>query len=187
MINNSKRIAIYTQAAGQTDTTAVGGELLSGLVLMDARIADDMQMMEHPVENGSKITDYEVRNPVEISIQASLSLSDQNAATNTYSELKQLYTDGVAVMVKCSLDVYRNMLLSGIPYDELPTNYDRLVFSLTFKEVILVEPVYAPLPPGRVRAPADASTIPTGQVQAEENKSFGAAIYDVTIGAVLSK
>lgn len=176
MINNTKRIAIYEQVSIQNGEPRTGGELLAGLRLMDARIADDMQMMEHPVESGAKITDFEVRNPVEISVQAALDTTDLSAATAVYSELKQLYTDGVPLMVKTSTDVYSNMLVAGIPYDELPEKCNLVVFNLAFKEVILVEPQYIPLPASKVRNPSDASTVNVGQVQAKPGQSTGHAL-----------
>lgn len=85
-------------------------------------------------------------------------------------------------MIKTSTDVYSNMLVSGIPYDELPQNYDHVVFNLTFKEVITVNAQYAPLAADQVRNPSDASTVSTGQKQARHNKS-GASETDRRTGA----
>lgn len=171
MINNTKRIAIYGQVSVEDGSPRTGGEVLSGFVLMDCKVSDRMQMMEHPVESGAKITDYEVRQPVEVNIQASLSTYNQAAAAAAYSELVQLYTDGVPLMIKTSADVYSNMLISGIPYDELPQQYDRVVFNLSFKEVVLVKDANAPLSQDDVSDPADAGTVSCGQKQARSAKS----------------
>ena len=170
MILNNKRIAVYEQVSVQNGAAQTGGEQLADFVFMDCHVTDAMRMMEHPVENGAKITDYEVRNPVEISLTASLSTGDQSRAVSAYNELKQLYTGGTPLMIKTSADVYGNMLISGIPYDELPESYDRVVFKLAFKEVILVEAQYAPLSQDQVRNPSDASTVSTGQKQARQAK-----------------
>lgn len=138
------------------------------MILNTKRIAVYEQVS---VENGAKITDYEVRNPVEIALTASLSTGDQSKAVSAYNELKQLYAGGTPLMIKTSTDVYSNMLISGIPYDELPASYDRVVFKLNFKEVILVEAQYAPLSQDQVRNPSDASTVSTGQKQARHAKT----------------
>lgn len=170
MILNTKRIAVYEQVSVHNGETSTGGEQLSDFVFMDCHVTDAMRMMEHPVENGAKITDYEVRNPVEISLTASLSTGYQSGAVIAYNELKQLYLNSTPLMIKTSTEVYGNMLVSGIPYDELPDSYDRVVFKLSFKEVILVEAHYAPLSQDQVRNPSDAGTVSTGQKQARQVK-----------------
>lgn len=182
MTLNTKRIAVYEQVTIQNGEPAKGGEALAGFIFMDCKVTDQMRMMEHPVENGAKITDYEVREPVQISLTASLSTADQSAASGAYNELKQLYTGGAPLMVKTSADVYGNMLVSGMPYDELPQNYDRVVFNLALKEVITVNAQHAPLAADQVRNPSDASTVSTGQKQARHSKS-GASETDRRTGA----
>lgn len=178
MSNNTKRIAIYEQVTVQNGEPTAGGEVLADLAFMEARVMDEAELMEHPLEDGSKIVDHKVHQPIEVTIQASLDLSLQAAATNAYNEFKQLYQDGTLLMVKTSVDVYDNMLIQGIPYEELPNSYDRIIFNISLKEAIIVESQYIPLPPGKVRNPSDASTTLTGEKQPTENKQ---SLLDIII------
>lgn len=77
MTLNTKRIAVYEQVTIQNGEPTKGGEALTGFIFMDCKVTDQMRMMEHPVENGAKITDYEVREPIQINLTASLTVHRQ--------------------------------------------------------------------------------------------------------------
>lgn len=135
---DTKNIAIYE------DTKEVlTGNIVFSAAIMSCTVTEDSNLMEHPVESGFKVVDNKVFNPVEIDIRLSL---PSYAYMEVYKELRQLYEESTKLRIKTKGKYYTKMVLQGIPHEEKPENFDRIVFDLHFKEVIEVEPKYITLP-----------------------------------------
>lgn len=147
---DTKNVAIYA------DTQEVlTGNLVFASSIMGCTVTEDSELMEHPVESGFKVTDNKVFNPVEIDIRLSL---PNYVFVQVLKELRQLYEQSTRLRIKTKGKYYTNMVLQGIPHEEKPENFDRIVFDLHFKEVIFVEPKYIKLPASKLKNPENSDT-----------------------------
>lgn len=147
---DTKNVAIYA------DTQEVlTGNLVFAASIMGCTVTEDSELMEHPVESGFKVTDNKVFNPVEIDIRLSL---PNYVFVQVLKELRQLYEQSTRLRIKTKGKYYTNMVLQGIPHEEKPENFDRIVFDLHFKEVIFVEPKYIKLPASKLKNPENSDT-----------------------------
>ncbi|MDR0675978.1 MAG: hypothetical protein LBF97_02935, partial [Elusimicrobiota bacterium] len=130
-------------------------EILQELQFLEASVIDESKITEHPIEDGSIVSDYKIQLPIEINLTAvmpsanignygyNLNLLDGARFNNwrkIYQELKDLKTSQDKLIIKTKSDSYFNMILVGIPHDEKVENVNRLVFTLKFKEVFVVLP-----------------------------------------------
>lgn len=147
---DTKNVAIYA------DTQEVlTGNLIFSSSIMSCTVTEDSELMEHPVESGFKVTDNKLFNPVEIDIRLSLPNYD---FVQVLKELRQIYEQSTPLRIKTKGKYYTNMVLQGIPHEEKPENFDRIVFDLHFKEVIVVEPKYIKLPVSKLKNPENSDT-----------------------------
>lgn len=142
LFKGTKEVAIYE------DTTEIlTGNAVFSSSIMSCSVTDDSQLMEHPLESGSTITDHKIFNPVEIDIQLSLPNYIYN---DVYRELQRIYKTSPKLRIKTKAQWYPNQVLQALPHEENPENFDRLVFNLHFKEVIEVEPQFIKMPVKKV-------------------------------------
>lgn len=147
---DTKNVAIYA------DTREVlTGNIVFASSIMGCNVTEDSELMEHPVESGFKVVDNKVFNPVEIDIRLSL---PNYVFVQVLKELRQLYEQSTRLRIKTKGKYYTNMVLQGIPHEEKPENFDRIVFDLHFKEVIFVEPKYIKLPASKLKNPENSDT-----------------------------
>lgn len=150
-----KNVSIYNETS-----EVLTGNMIFSTAILDCNVVEDSNLMEHPVESGFKIVDNKVFNPVEITIRLALpSYSYQSI----YKELRELYEKSTTLRIKTRGHCYRNMVLQGIPHNETAENFDRLVFDLHFKEVMIVEPKYIKLPAKQLRNAENSDTQKLGQ------------------------
>lgn len=147
---DTKEVAIYEQTK-----EVLTGDIAFSTSILECNIIDDSQLMEHPVESGYTITDHKVFNPVEIDIKLSLPHYEYN---DVYRELRRLYEESPKLRIKTKAQWYSDMILQAIPHEENPENFDRLIFTLHFKQIIEVEPKFIKLPLNRVQNPQNSDT-----------------------------
>lgn len=180
LATEEKKVAIYK------DTKEIlTGNIIFSTAIMSCNVIEDSELMEHPVESGFKITDNKVFNPVEIDIRLTL---PTYAYQDVYKELRELYEKSPKLRIKTRGRFYNNMVLQGIPHEEKPENYDRIVFDLHFKEVRIVEPKYIKLPESQLKNPENSDTQKLGNnvtdskkkesIMSKGVKSIVEAIYD---------
>ena len=145
-----KKVAIYRD----TSEVLTGNALFSSAV-MSCSVTEDSNMMEHPVESGYKVVDNKVFNPIEIDIRLSM---PNYVFKQVYRELRELYEKSPRLKIKTQGKYYNNMILQGIPHEETPENFDRIVFDLHFKEEIIVEPKYIKLPTSKLKNAENSDT-----------------------------
>ena len=152
------------QATPTTDVVAVydaaGVQLFADARPLKASVKETAKVFEHPLETGATITDYRVINPVEIELSMMLASEDYR---NVYDQIRQVFLRGDLLTVATRSGSYRNMLISEIPHEEDPEQYDALPLGMSLKEAQFVDPQYAKLTPRQVKAPANASTVEKGE------------------------
>lgn len=122
--------------------------------------------MEHPVEDGSTITDDRVLLPTDIQLSLILRSEDFRSA---YDEIEQLYLNGTLLTVQGRTKTFRNMLIEKMPHDEDPALFDVIALALSLHEVQFVTATFGKLPASKVKKPTNASTVDRGQLQTTPN------------------
>ncbi len=107
-----------------------------------ATVSEEAKLMEHPVENGSTITDHRVIAPVEIQLSLVLASWDYR---DVYHSIRALFRDSTLLVVQTATGCYINMIISGLPHEESPDMMDAISLTLKLKEVVLVSASYGTL------------------------------------------
>lgn len=136
------------------------------------------KLMEHPVEDGSTITDHRVILPVEIDMPLLLASEDYRSV---YQSIRTLFDDCTLLIVQTRTGSYRNMVISDMPSEESADMLDAVPVALRLREVKLVKPQYGTLPTSKVKDPTNSSTVNRGEQQGSEadssKKSSGSLLY----------
>ena len=164
-----KNIAIFNET-----TEVLTGNMIFSTAIISCDVAEDSELMEHPVESGFKVTDNKIFNPVEIDIRLAL---PSYMYQSVYNELRDLYQNSTPLRIKTRGKYYKNMILQGIPHQEHAENFDKLVFDLHFKEVIFVEPKYIKLPASQLKNPENSDTQKLGK-NVSSSKKRSSILYD---------
>lgn len=104
-----------------------------------AVVKEEAKVMEHPVESGAIITDHRVILPVEIDLSLILQSVDYAAV---YRQIKSYYLQGTLLIIQTKSGVYENQLITSMPHEEDPEQYDALTVALSLKQVQFVTPQY---------------------------------------------
>lgn len=108
-----------------------------------AVVKEEAKVMEHPVETGAIITDHRIILPVEIQLSMIL-LPD--SYQDVYKVIRQYYLNSTLLVVQTRSGIYTNQLISSMPHEEDPDQYDVLVLALGLKEVQFVSAQYGVVP-----------------------------------------
>ncbi len=149
--------------------------LFFGAKYMSVDVNPTKKVMEHPIEDGSNITDFAIKNPDEIKLDIVLSpfLYQQ-----TYQDIKALYDNNTLITVVTKVDQYSNMIVSAIPYKQDGSIINTIAISIMLKKVNIVSAQYGQLPPRAVKKPSDATTVDGGE-KASEDISGAKALKDL--------
>lgn len=132
---------------------------------MKATVRETAKAMEHPVEDGTTITDHRVILPVEIDLSVMLADADYRA---TYQALKTLFTSAELLIVQTATDSYPDMMIVEMPHEETTDMVEAVPVALKMKQVKTVKAQYGTLPPRAVAKKSDASTVKHGEVATKE-------------------
>ena len=143
----SDTVAVFTQDYQQLFVDAKG---------LRAVIKEQAKVMEHPIETGAIITDHRVILPVEIELSLILlPVSYQD----TYKAIRSYYLNGTLLVIQTRTGVYENQLISGMPHEETPEQYDAISLTLSLRQALFVTPVGNVTPAD----PSDSTTVDKGQ------------------------
>lgn len=132
-------------------------ETLNPIVALDASLAEthagDVEVTDHPVEQGANISDHLRPKPRTLSVHGFISntpvidgakvtapfLPDQpGPAQEAYAALRDARLSGRLVQVVTSLETYENMAITGISVPRDHATSQALEFTINFKEVRVV-------------------------------------------------
>lgn len=133
-------------------------QLVAGARPLKAIVKEEARVLDHPVEDGSSITDHRVMLPTEIEL--SLMLGDPSG---DYAQLRGMYRRAELFTVQTRTDSYPRMLIQAMPHDEDPMVFDAVPMALRLRQVTLVEAQFQALPARQVARPRDASTQRRGE------------------------
>lgn len=133
-----------------------------------ANVNEYSKVMEHPVEDGTTITDHTVVQPTEIELSLMLIVDPRSV----FQQIKQLYLTRTLLTVQTRSDSYTSMLISDMPHDEDPDIFNVLPLALKLKEVIFVTAQFGTLPAKKVKDKNMASTSQKGEQQTTPTPSI---------------
>lgn len=153
---------------GATDVLGIynsdGTQLFALARPVKASVREESKPMEHPVEDGTVITDHRIIQPIEIELPLVLSRGDYAAV---YQSIKTAYLAANLLTVQTKVGSYGNMLIVKIPHEESADIFDGIQLAMSLKEVKIVTASVGKLPVSAVKHKRNASKQQRGQ-QAEK-------------------
>lgn len=140
---------------------------------MRANINRTQRLMDHPLEDGSTISDFSIIDPVEIELVLMLTGDEY---VEVYSEIRTHWESRIPVVVQTRADTFEDMLIQNIPHEETPDTIDVIPMSIKLRQIQIIEVQYQALPEKAVEKPTDQSTVDRG---AQQPKS-SSVLYDVS-------
>ncbi len=122
-----------------------------------ASVKREAILFKHPLETGAKIADHRIIEPVEIEMLVHIWGEDY---PNTYQNIKAAWLRGDALTVRTKVDTFANMVLSGIPHEEVPEIFDAVPMLMRFEEIFYSKYVYRQAVP---RKSIDNSKVKRGE------------------------
>jgi len=162
-IFENKIVAIYVD----------NSEVLVDCDIVECVVNDKAQLMEHPTESGTKISDHKVFQPMELTLTIALPYLNSE---KSYDELYSLFRGNAVITVQTKAQVYKNLQIISIPHEERAGAIDRLFFKISLKEAIIVTPMYAKI--DKVANKADAPTVEHGV----KETTGSSMLYDIYKG-----
>lgn len=139
-----------------------------------ASIREEAKPMEHPVEDGTVITDHRIIQPVEIDLSLVLSSSDYK---DVYQAIRAAFLASNLLIVRTRTGSYGNMFMYKIPHEENPDVFDGITLAMTLKEVKIVTASVGKLPATAVKHSRATSKQNRGQ---QSEKTATAATSSAT-------
>lgn len=146
---------------------AYGVSYVSGKVNITSDIA------EHPVEDGTVITDASILNPISVKLSIAMPTA---LYTRIYQQMYDYYLNKKKIMLKTKFGVIKNLVISEMPYELEVNTIDRPVIELALRQIIEVKPSYTTATAGTennisettTMDSSDADTADIGRVVVEE-------------------
>lgn len=148
--------------------------LSRGSVIMSFKAEEPSKLCEHPIEDGSVITDHKILEPRRGTLTIAMPAYLQDIVIK---ELREYHKKSTPLSVHDVADIYNNMIITNIPHTTDVKTAERLVFTVDMKEVVVVEPQYVKLDLNKVKKAKNASTVKKGIKQAKEKTSI---LSDIT-------
>lgn len=153
-----------------------GLQLFTSAEAMKANVGPLSKIMDHPLEDGSPVSDYKIILPITIDL---IMLVNAASYDGTYQQITQAFQDSTFLTVRTNADTFENMVIEGLPHDETPEMFGMLSIGLRLREIQLVTVQYQALTSSDVANTNDQSTVNTGEQQPQTNNStaYDAANY----------
>lgn len=149
----------YLSQAPQ-DVTIAPKRALGPLTLqcvLEESHTDDLEITEHPVEQGASINDHAYKKPAELVLRGGWSNSSNSAGGSEeyvremYAQLLELQAAREPFDVVTGKRAYKNMLLQSLSTTTDQKNESTLLINATLKQVILVETQATTMPPRKAQ------------------------------------
>ena len=133
---------------------------------MKVSVTKDKKVMEHPVEDGSTISDHVIFNPIEIEL---IVFTRRGLEKQVYAQIDTLFKSNTLVTVQTRVDSFKNMLMQGMPHEETTEMTDVVAIVQKFKETRLVKLAYATAAP---KAKKNTDTVKRGEQQPKASVAY---------------
>ena len=128
--------------------------------IMRVTVRDEKRVTRFPVEDGSERSDHVIILSKEIALDYTLT----DDAKLMHQAIKQAYMENRLLTVQTKMGTYPNMLIEGMPHDEVSSN-TAITVNVSLVEWISVQPEYtdAPMRRADVKSSKQATTVQRGQ------------------------
>lgn len=157
-------------------------QVLERLRPLAANVNEAVNLMDHPLEDGTVITDHLVRLPADVEFPMLVNAED---IPSVVDEARELMEGGHLLTVQTRRGSVFNMVLLAIPTEERPEALDAPLMLLRMRQAQFVTPEYGSIPPARASRPAQASTKARGQQQNRPARNANAASAPEQRGSTL--
>ena len=148
-----------------------GEQVFAAARPMKANVYEVAQLMDHPLEDGSEVTDHIVFRPVEIEQPLMITGGD---LASVFDEIRQLYLVGEILNVQTRARTYESMVIQAMPHDEQPDAADAVTIGLQLKQAVFVKTQYAgAIAPAQVAPPPGAAGAATRAARASTTRRGG--------------
>lgn len=152
--------------------------------------SDDLEITEHPVEQGATINDHAYKKPAEVTLRGGWSNSSKEAGGNEgyvremYAKLLELQEKREPFDLVTGKRAYKNMLIQSLAVTTDQTSETILLITATLKQVNIVQTQATTMPPRKVQKnPAKTGgTTDKGTKQPEVISGLGAGSGKDTSG-----
>lgn len=154
----------------------INGFAVYGVSYIDANVSITSDICDHPIENGTIISDASIRNPVSAEVTIAMPTAFY---TTIYEQIKKDYEEKRKIMLLTKFGMHENMVISAMPYKLEHGTVDRAEIVLSLREIMEVTPEYitrqtsAPTPE---ISPEKALTSDDTDMQVIGQKRYNAAI-----------
>lgn len=179
-IHYAKGAALMTQTvptsaglpAGEGAVTVITRRNIGGLnldVTVSETHTDEMEITEHPVEQGAPVNDHAYMRPSELRISAGHGKEGKQSAQDMYDKLLDLQKKREPFDVYTGKRVYKNMLIQSLSVTTDKSTENVLMFDADLREVVIVKTETTRVPASRQKGGGAKTGSPqqTGTKQAE--------------------
>ena len=117
----------------------INGFNMYGISYMKGEVDISSDLCDHPTEVGSIITDNAIIQPISINIEVAMPTA---LYTRIYTQMIKYYQQKQFIIVQTKFAMYRNMVISAMPYKLETGSVDRPVIELQLRQVMEVSPQY---------------------------------------------
>lgn len=169
-------LSSYNQDVVGIFDPATGNQLFTEAAAMKCNVNRSSKIMDHPLENGSPVSDYKIINPIEIDLGIMI---DSQDLANTYGLISAAFASSQFLTVQTNAGSFVDMVIQGLPHDESPDMYGMLVLGLRLREIQLVTVQFQALTASDVEKPTDQSTVNIGEQTPAVAPPQNSALYDL--------
>lgn len=144
-------------------------------VTIEETATDDLEITQHPVQDGAAITDHAYVKPVSLSIKAQWSPAYIGVPIDElYRKMRQLQASRIPIDVVTGKRIYRNMLVKSLSETTDRDTSNILNLSIQLQEVFITRLQVVTVPP-RARQREPGRTGSTEQAGKKQTQSIDAA------------
>lgn len=125
--------------------------LFNATVTVEEVASDDLEITQHPVQQGAAVTDHAYLKPATVSIKIMFNDADAPLA-ETYAKLRQLQASREPFDVVTGKRAYKNMLLKSLGQTNDALTENILSISAELQEVFIVQVETTTVPPRKHQA-----------------------------------
>lgn len=145
-----------------------------GVSYLDGKVSISSDIAEHPIEDGSVITDAAIIKPITAEVRIVMPTA---LYTRVYQQIYDYYVKKKKIMLKTKFGMIKNMVIAEMPFELKMEEIDRPVITLSLREIIEVSPenVLREFSADMVANPDDSDTSDNGRrvANAVENVLLG--------------
>lgn len=151
-------------------------------VTQEELASDDLEITDHPVQQGANITDHAYKLPSVVTIRAVFG-EDENTLEEIYRKLLDLQASRIPIDVVTGKRIYKNMLIKSLAQNTDRTTENVLSVSFDLKEVNMTQVEVTTVPPreqqrepGRTGATQNAGNKNPNEVTDESKRNSALVI-----------